>query len=78
MTEYQLIFALDFAKNKDHPWLQHANKAPNVSLGETVRTRLQQFSVMNRFKKKALRVSANILRTLLLLSSNILFAAENI
>ncbi|CAL9115883.1 unnamed protein product [Musa acuminata subsp. burmannicoides] len=42
----------------DHPWLQHANKAPNVSLGETVRTRLQQFSVMNRFKKKALRVVA--------------------
>lgn len=42
----------------DHPWLQNAKKAPNVSLGETVRARLQQFSVMNKFKKKALRVIA--------------------
>ncbi|KAG6469978.1 hypothetical protein ZIOFF_070917 [Zingiber officinale] len=42
----------------DHPWLQNANKAPNVNLGETVRARLQQFSVMNKFKKKALRVIA--------------------
>ncbi|CAL9050310.1 unnamed protein product [Musa banksii] len=42
----------------DHPWLQNANKAPNVNLGETVRSRLQQFSVMNKLKKKALRVVA--------------------
>ncbi|XP_042457696.1 calcium-dependent protein kinase 21-like [Zingiber officinale] len=42
----------------EHPWLQNANMAPNISLGETVRTRLQQFSAMNRFKKKALRVVA--------------------
>ncbi|KAG6480311.1 hypothetical protein ZIOFF_063791 [Zingiber officinale] len=42
----------------DHPWLQNANKAPNVNLGETIRARLQQFSVMNKFKKKALRVIA--------------------
>ncbi|TKY53337.1 Calcium-dependent protein kinase 8 [Spatholobus suberectus] len=42
----------------DHPWLQNANKAPNVSLGETVRTRLMQFSVMNKLKKRALRVIA--------------------
>ncbi|KAG0487262.1 hypothetical protein HPP92_009357 [Vanilla planifolia] len=42
----------------DHPWLQNAKKAPNVNLGETVRARLQQFSVMNKFKKKALRVVA--------------------
>lgn len=41
----------------DHPWLQNAKKAPNVSLGETVKARLQQFSVMNKFKKRALRVS---------------------
>ncbi|KAG6488573.1 hypothetical protein ZIOFF_049820 [Zingiber officinale] len=41
-----------------HPWLQNANKAPNVNLGETVRARLQQFSMMNKFKKKALRVIA--------------------
>ncbi|CAA6653633.1 unnamed protein product [Spirodela intermedia] len=42
----------------DHTWLQNAKKAPNVSLGETVRARLKQFSVMNKLKKKALRVVA--------------------
>ncbi|XP_022994598.1 calcium-dependent protein kinase 10-like [Cucurbita maxima] len=42
----------------DHPWLQNAKKAPNVPLGDIVRMRLKQFSVMNRFKKKALRVIA--------------------
>ncbi|KAM1221197.1 hypothetical protein ACFX13_009098 [Malus domestica] len=42
----------------DHPWLQNAKKAPNVSLGETVRSRLKQFSVMNKLKKSALKVIA--------------------
>ncbi|KAM1340294.1 hypothetical protein ACFX2H_038709 [Malus domestica] len=42
----------------EHPWLQNAKKAPNVPLGDIVRPRLKQFSVMNRFKKKALRVIA--------------------
>eukprot|EP01018_Ginkgo_biloba_P001207 Gb_34567 [translate_table: standard] len=42
----------------DHPWLQNAKKAPNVPLGDVVRSRLKQFSVMNRFKKRALRVIA--------------------
>ncbi|CAK9165090.1 unnamed protein product [Ilex paraguariensis] len=42
----------------DHPWLQNANKAPNVSLGETVRARLKQFSVMNKLKKRALQIVA--------------------
>ncbi|CAN0903485.1 Calcium-dependent protein kinase 30 [Linum grandiflorum] len=42
----------------DHPWIQNAKKAPNVPLGDIVRTRLKQFSVMNKFKKKALRVIA--------------------
>ncbi|KAF9664728.1 hypothetical protein SADUNF_Sadunf16G0048300 [Salix dunnii] len=42
----------------DHPWLQNAKKAPNVSLGETVRSRLKQFSFMNKLKKRALRVIA--------------------
>ncbi|XP_023901142.1 calcium-dependent protein kinase 32 [Quercus suber] len=42
----------------DHPWLQNAKRAPNVSLGETVRARLKQFSVMNKLKKTALRVIA--------------------
>ncbi|KAJ3705453.1 hypothetical protein LUZ61_009158 [Rhynchospora tenuis] len=42
----------------DHPWLRNSKKAPDVSLGETVRSRLQQFAVMNKFKKRALRVIA--------------------
>ncbi|KAK9277815.1 hypothetical protein L1049_027371 [Liquidambar formosana] len=42
----------------DHSWLQNAKKAPNVPLGDIVRARLKQFSVMNRFKKKAMRVIA--------------------
>ncbi|KAF6168487.1 hypothetical protein GIB67_005039 [Kingdonia uniflora] len=40
----------------DHPWLLHVKKAPNVSLGETVKARLKQFSVMNKLKKRTLRV----------------------
>ncbi|OVA10249.1 Protein kinase domain [Macleaya cordata] len=47
----------------DHPWLQNAKKAPNVSLGETVKARLKQFSVMNKLKKRALRVVAEHLST---------------
>ncbi|XP_047318204.1 calcium-dependent protein kinase 32-like [Impatiens glandulifera] len=42
----------------EHPWLHNAKKASNVSLGDTVRTRLMQFSVMNKLKKRALRVIA--------------------
>ncbi|KAJ3670221.1 hypothetical protein LUZ60_010545 [Juncus effusus] len=42
----------------EHPWLRNAKKAPDVSLGETVRARLQQFAVMNKFKKRVLRVIA--------------------
>ncbi|CAD6214060.1 unnamed protein product [Miscanthus lutarioriparius] len=42
----------------EHPWLQNALKAPNVPLGDVVRARLQQFSAMNKFKKKAMRVIA--------------------
>ncbi|KAI3782554.1 hypothetical protein L2E82_12605 [Cichorium intybus] len=45
----------------DHPWIQNAKKAPNVSLGETVKARLKQFSFMNKLKKRALRVIAELL-----------------
>ncbi|MCO5598505.1 hypothetical protein L7F22_052602 [Adiantum nelumboides] len=45
----------------DHPWLQNAKLAPEVSLGETVRCRLKQFSAMNKLKKKALKVIAGLL-----------------
>ncbi|KAK4362430.1 hypothetical protein RND71_017671 [Anisodus tanguticus] len=46
----------------DHPWIQNAKKASNVPLGDIVRTRLKQFSIMNRLKKKALRVIAEHLK----------------
>ncbi|CAA7057133.1 unnamed protein product [Microthlaspi erraticum] len=42
----------------DHPWILNGKNAPNVCLGETVRARLQQFSVMNKLKKRALSVIA--------------------
>ncbi|KAL6976647.1 Calcium-dependent protein kinase 8 [Sarracenia purpurea var. burkii] len=42
----------------EHPWLLNAKKAPNVPLGETLKARLKQFSVMNKFKKSALKVIA--------------------
>ncbi|CAL5433945.1 unnamed protein product [Camellia sinensis] len=42
----------------EHTWLHNAKKAPNVPLGETVKARLKQFSVMNKLKKRALRVIA--------------------
>ncbi|WRX25650.1 Protein kinase domain - like 10 [Theobroma cacao] len=51
-------FGLSVFFKPDHPWLQNAKKAPNVSLGETVKARLKQFSVMNKLKKRALRVIA--------------------
>ncbi|KAH7656787.1 Non-specific serine/threonine protein kinase protein [Dioscorea alata] len=43
----------------EHSWLQNAKKAPNVPLGDVVKSRLKQFSVMNRFKRRALRVIAD-------------------
>lgn len=43
----------------EHPWLQNAKKAPNVPLGDVVKSRLKQFSMMNRFKRKALQVIAD-------------------
>ncbi|KAE9447630.1 hypothetical protein C3L33_20457, partial [Rhododendron williamsianum] len=45
----------------EHSWLQNAKKAPNVPLGDVVKSRLKQFSMMNRFKRKALRVIADFL-----------------
>ncbi|KAK4419575.1 Calcium-dependent protein kinase [Sesamum alatum] len=45
----------------EHPWLNDIKTAPNVSLGETVKARLKQFSVMNKLKKRALRVVAEYL-----------------
>ena len=50
------IFFLIRHWNAEHPWIQNAKKAPNVPLGETVKARLKQFSVMNKRKKKSLKV----------------------
>ncbi|KAG6491008.1 hypothetical protein ZIOFF_052340 [Zingiber officinale] len=47
----------------DHPWIQNAKKAPNVPLGDVVKSRLKQFSRMNRFKRRALRIIADHLST---------------
>ncbi|KAL6642410.1 hypothetical protein ACP70R_020591 [Stipagrostis hirtigluma subsp. patula] len=47
----------------EHPWIQNASAAPNIPLGEAVRSRLKQFTVMNKFKKKALLVVADYLPT---------------
>ncbi|XP_071697809.1 calcium-dependent protein kinase 8-like [Rutidosis leptorrhynchoides] len=41
----------------DHPWLSNSKNAPNVPLGD-VKSRLKQFSMMNKLKKQALRVVA--------------------
>uniref|UniRef100_A0ACD5X5M7 Uncharacterized protein n=1 Tax=Avena sativa TaxID=4498 RepID=A0ACD5X5M7_AVESA len=42
----------------EHPWLHDSKKNPDIQLGDAVRARLQQFSAMNKLKKKALRVIA--------------------
>uniref|UniRef100_A0A0D9XAC1 Calcium-dependent protein kinase n=1 Tax=Leersia perrieri TaxID=77586 RepID=A0A0D9XAC1_9ORYZ len=61
----------------DHPWLKNADTAPNVSLGDAVRARLQQFSAMNKFKKKALGVSRRVLSFLFLSSSSCCYLAKS-
>ncbi|XVE84594.1 hypothetical protein DITRI_Ditri17bG0025200 [Diplodiscus trichospermus] len=43
----------------EHPWIQNLEHAPNVNLGENVRTRIKQFAVMSKFKKQVLRVVAD-------------------
>ncbi|KAK6122894.1 hypothetical protein DH2020_043360 [Rehmannia glutinosa] len=40
-------------------WIQNADKVSNIPLGERVRTRIKQFSLMNKFKKRVLRVVAD-------------------
>ncbi|XP_024969745.1 calcium-dependent protein kinase 24-like [Cynara cardunculus var. scolymus] len=39
-------------------WIQHAHNAPDIPLGEQVRARIQQFSLMNKFKKKVISLVA--------------------
>lgn len=42
----------------ENKWIQNAHKVPNIPLGEHVRARIQQFSLMNKFKRKVIRVSS--------------------
>lgn len=56
------LFNPKWKNTVDHPWLQNAKHAPDVPLGDAVRSRLKQFSAMNKLKKKALRVSYKICR----------------
>ncbi|XP_042058161.1 calcium-dependent protein kinase 24-like [Salvia splendens] len=42
-----------------HPWIQNADNVSNVPLGDQVRTRIKQFSLMNKFKRRVLRVVAD-------------------
>ncbi|KZV34824.1 calcium-dependent protein kinase 24-like [Dorcoceras hygrometricum] len=43
----------------ENQWIQNADKVSNTPLGERVRTRIKQFSLMNKFKKRVLRVVAD-------------------
>ncbi|OMO92792.1 hypothetical protein CCACVL1_06751 [Corchorus capsularis] len=43
----------------EHRWIQNWEHVPNVNLGEFVKTRIMQFSLMSKFKKKVLRVVAD-------------------
>ncbi|CAL0304194.1 unnamed protein product [Lupinus luteus] len=43
----------------EHSWIQNKDHARNVSLGDQVKMRIKTFSLMNRFKKKVLRVVAD-------------------
>ncbi|XP_022972167.1 calcium-dependent protein kinase 24 [Cucurbita maxima] len=43
----------------EHPWIQNKNQARNIPLGENVGIGIKQFTLMNKFKKKVLRVVAD-------------------
>ncbi|MBA0853330.1 hypothetical protein Goshw_016147 [Gossypium schwendimanii] len=47
-------------------FMANAKKAPNVPLGETVKARLKQFSIMNKLKKRSLRVQHSGIQDLMM------------
>ncbi|KAL5216648.1 hypothetical protein ABZP36_008049 [Zizania latifolia] len=49
-------------RRQEHPWLQNARKAPDVLLGDIVKSRLKQLSRINRFRKRALRITCQLKR----------------
>ncbi|KAJ0787570.1 putative non-specific serine/threonine protein kinase [Helianthus annuus] len=42
----------------ENQWIQNAHKVSNIPLGENIGSRIQQFSLMNKFKKKVITVVA--------------------
>ncbi|KAK9725097.1 hypothetical protein RND81_05G122300 [Saponaria officinalis] len=46
----------------EHPWMKNADSNVDISLGQNVMTRIKQFSLMNKFKKKVLRVVADTMQ----------------
>jgi hypothetical protein len=54
------IYIISLYLSPDHPWLQNIKKAPIANLGETVRAKLQQLSMMNKFKKHVIRVHFSV------------------
>ncbi|GER55773.1 calcium-dependent protein kinase, partial [Striga asiatica] len=53
----QFVVERKIQRDNEHPWVQNAKKALDVYFGDVVRLSLRQFSLMNRLKRKALRVS---------------------
>ncbi|XP_074281496.1 calcium-dependent protein kinase 24-like [Silene latifolia] len=43
----------------EHPWIKNGDGNDDISLGKNVMTKIKQFSLMNKFKKKVLRVVAD-------------------
>ncbi|XP_051177536.1 calcium-dependent protein kinase 8 [Lolium perenne] len=58
MLDPNPLTRLTAAQVLEHPWLHDSKKNPDIQLGDAVRAKLQQFSAMNKLKKKALRVIA--------------------
>lgn len=54
--QYEIDFFFFFPQ-KDHPWIQNMDAVSTIPLGEQVRAKIKQFSLMNKFKKMVLRVS---------------------
>ncbi|XP_076897064.1 calcium-dependent protein kinase 24-like [Bidens hawaiensis] len=44
-------------------WIQNADMVPDIPLGENVRTKIQQFCLLNKFKKKVISLVAENLPT---------------
>ncbi|PNX57879.1 calcium-dependent protein kinase 8-like protein, partial [Trifolium pratense] len=64
-TEKDLLkYMLNTHDELGHPWLQNAKTVSKVSLGETVRAKLLQFSIMNQLTKTTSMVILKHLSTI--------------